>query len=290
MTDPNAAEVLERDGPEAIIDAEEKASAEADKAGGADPEADAAKTDEEIHRRKGGYLRKLEKKDEQIAILVEALRKVGGMPAEAAKETKTENPDEPPKKPIRPKITDFDDLAKFDAAVDAYEEQRDKYAQDLVKHELKQADKARQAQGQQKEAAQGWEKKISEARKMHADFDEVAFSEDTPLSLAMQDAIIDSEHGTEILYHLGQNQAEAARIAKLSPIAAIREIGKIESRIADTNKAEPEDKEPPATASRAPRPPQPVRRQSSVNSEPDDKDEYSTWLRKREAQLKARNG
>ncbi len=106
------------------------------------------------------------------------------------------------------------------------------------------------------------------------------------MSDAMRDAIVTSELGALVAYELGKNPDEAERIARLNPIAAIREIGKIESRIAGTKPAdEVEDKEPPPATTRAPRPPSPVRKTTSVNTEPDDKDDWKTWERKRLAQL-----
>jgi hypothetical protein len=52
-----------------------------------------------------------------------------------------------------------------------------------------------------------------------------------PISRAMHETIIESEHGPELAYHLATHPDEAARIAKLSPLAAARELGKIEAAI-----------------------------------------------------------
>jgi len=83
-----------------------------------------------------------------------------------------------------------------------------------------------------------------------ADYYEVTRSEDLPISLAMAEAIAESEDGPALAYHLGKNPEIAADIANLSPFAAARELGRIEERlIAEREKAK-------ATAvSKAPPPP-----------------------------------
>lgn len=285
MTDPNAAEVLEQDGPEQKVTAEE-ANAKGVQPGDADP-TDAELNDAETHpKKKGGWLRKLERLREENAILIDTLRKVGGKPAEAEQKDKQPNPDDPPTKPVRPKIGDFDDFQKYDAALAEYEQKQEDYLDQKLAFRLKQEESVKAQRTQQAEVANGWAARVAEAKKQYADFEEVAFSEDTPMNEVTMNAIVTSDLGAEIAYYLGQHPEEAERINGLAPIAAVREIGKIESRIADQKSAAAEeDKEPAATASRAPRPPQPVRRQSAVNADPDDKDDYKTWLRKREAQL-----
>jgi hypothetical protein len=47
----------------------------------------------------------------------------------------------------------------------------------------------------------------------------------------MARAIQASEIGPDVLYHLGTNPKEAARIARLDPILQAREIGKIEVQL-----------------------------------------------------------
>jgi hypothetical protein len=71
------------------------------------------------------------------------------------------------------------------------------------------------------------------------------------VALGLKEAIAQSDNGHELLYYLGKNTDEALRIAKLSPIAAAREIGKLEAKIAAT---------PPVTkTSSAPPPINPVK-------------------------------
>jgi len=67
----------------------------------------------------------------------------------------------------------------------------------------------------------------------HDDFMEIISSTEN-ITEMMVAAAADSDHAHEIFYHLGQNHAEAERLANLKSFAAVsREIGKIEARFID---------------------------------------------------------
>ncbi len=72
---------------------------------------------------------------------------------------------------------------------------------------------------------------FAEGAKAYDDFDEVAGA-DFPVTDAMSSAILDSEKPHEVMYHLGQNPEEAERISKLGPVAQIREVTKLEAKLA----------------------------------------------------------
>jgi hypothetical protein len=116
-----------------------------------------------------------------------------------------------------------------------------------------------------KAKAETWQTRVSEATAELADFAAVAQNPDLPITSVMAEAITDTDIGPRILYHLGKNPAEAARIAKLSPVAAIREIGKIEAALTAADvAADSEDSEleaPPVkkpVVSKAPAPHKPL--------------------------------
>jgi hypothetical protein len=70
---------------------------------------------------------------------------------------------------------------------------------------------------------------LNSARTKYSDFDEVALNPSVPISQEMWEASMGDNLG-DILYYLGKNPAEAARIATLNPIAQAKEIGKIETK------------------------------------------------------------
>ena len=70
-----------------------------------------------------------------------------------------------------------------------------------------------------------------------------------PISIAMAEVIRESEVGPKLLRHLANDKAEAQRVYTLSPLAAARELGRIEATILAT----PAPK-PPNRVSKAPEP------------------------------------
>lgn len=133
----------------------------------------------------------------------------------------------------------------------------------------------REHQDRLKSSAKTFEERAEKFREKHDDFDDVAFDE-FPVTPSMTEAILDSEMGPELLYHLGQNPKEAARIARLSPYAAAREIGKLEVKLST-----PTPKKP----SNAPDPINPVGGKEKVVTDMD-KVPVSEWMKRRREQLK----
>lgn len=283
MADQNTSDVLIQDGTKPQDNAEELAAAAAVQAGEVDPQANADLVDDEIEKGKrlGGWQRKIKKLQEHNEILIEALRKGGGNAQ--AQQTQAVQEDKPP---VKPKIADFTGTDAWEK----YEEAKDKYFEDLTDFKSKKAVDSYRAETQQRSHQQtiqdGFAAQCAEAKKEFADFESVAFSEETLMSDAMRDAIVTSDFGARIAYELGKNPDEAERIANLNPVAAIREIGKIESRISSTKPAAEDDKEDPPAASSAPRPPTPVRRATAPQRGLRDDMPYKDWLKEREAELK----
>lgn len=74
-----------------------------------------------------------------------------------------------------------------------------------------------------------------EARKIHTDFDDVrAKVEGTPADMVPQfvtNYVVDSEKSGQVAYFLWTHPEESQRIAKLSPIRGIAELGKLEAKL-----------------------------------------------------------
>lgn len=77
---------------------------------------------------------------------------------------------------------------------------------------------------------------VEQSTKKWADFEQVVSNPSLPslrqVHPAVLDAVAYSEHGGDILYFLGKNPAEAVRIASMNPVHAVRELGKLEAKIA----------------------------------------------------------
>ena len=113
----------------------------------------------------------------------------------------------------------------------------------------------REQEAQQK-IIQSWAQKVQEAKADLPDFDDLVASSDVVVNNAVRDAILESDVGPQILYHLAENNDLAKRIASLSPNAALREIGRLEAKFdvkVDTKQTAP------VVRSKAPAPIQPIR-------------------------------
>ena len=119
----------------------------------------------------------------------------------------------------------------------------------------RQVAQAREQEAQQK-IIQSWAQKVQDAKAELPDFDDLVASSDVVVNNAVRDAILESDVGPRILYHLAENNDLAKKIASLSPNAALREIGRLEAKF----EVKPETKQTaPVVRSKAPAPIQPIR-------------------------------
>ena len=114
---------------------------------------------------------------------------------------------------------------------------------------------AKQAQERQK-VIETWASKVQAAKASMPDFDDIVASSDVVVNDDIRDAILESDVGPQILYHLAENDDVAKRIAGLTPKQALREIGKLEARF-EVKETKPEPT--PITRSKAPAPINPLR-------------------------------
>ena len=163
-----------------------------------------------------------------------------------------------------------------DPAIDYDEEAFDKANRD---YEIKQgvqsalAEQSAKAQAEQQKAEQ--EKAIStfnqRANAMgKSDFDVKAQSIPN-LPAGVADAIMQSEDGAEMVYHLGSNLEKAEALANMTPASAMMELGRISAQLS----AKPEIK-----TSAAPDPITPVKSGSALSSDISDDMSMSEWMSK----------
>jgi hypothetical protein len=81
-------------------------------------------------------------------------------------------------------------------------------------------------------------------------------SSDVVVSDDIRDAILESDVGPKILYHLAENSEFAKKVASMPTRAALKEIGKLEARF--------EAKAEPVVKSKAPAPVTPLKAVSGV--------------------------
>jgi hypothetical protein len=187
-----------------------------------------------------------------------------------AKQVEELRPKAAPEDPGAPRLENFDDIEKYAAAKAKHESDRV-----LKEHTAKQhAETQKQAQTR---LVEGWEAKADRASSKYDDFEEVVgdIKPTTPWAMA----IMEADNGEDIAYHLGKNLKEAQRIAALPPLAQIREIGKLEAKLA----AEPIK---PKAPSKAPAPITPLSGNAPAdNATPSEKDDIGDWMKKRSKQV-----
>jgi hypothetical protein len=231
----------------------------------AEKQEDSHDDDAEPKKVKGGFQRRIdeltrqrEEERREKDRLLSLVERLSGNERQKPQETQ-------PQGTAEPKREDFDDYEQY---LEARAEFRAVRALDarLQQQEAQRAQQAQQTE-QHKQAAT-WNARLAEARSRLPDFDDVT-SADVPITQNMSSAIMDSDKGAEVAYYLAKNPAEAARIAALSPIGQVREIGKLEDRV----------QAKPVKFSSAPDPIKPVGARSSGGDPLSDKLPLDQWAK-----------
>jgi len=124
-------------------------------------------------------------------------------------------------------------------------------------------DLQRRADEAQQKVISSWANKVAAAKAEIPDFDDMVASSGVAVSDPIRDAILESDVGPQILYHLAKEDDLAKRIASMSPYAALREIGKLEAKF----EKQPETKASnPVGKSKAPPPISPIRNAGNANN------------------------
>lgn len=177
-----------------------------------------------------------------------------------------------------PKLDDFDDYEKYLSAKFRYEAKQEYAEQKRLDEETAtkaQRERTVQEQHQKLVEKQSALRKMTEAaEKKYPDFYDKVFNQpNLPITPIIGEAIIESDVGQDVAYYLGTHPAEAERLSKLSPTAALREFGKIEASLSKQQ-------------SSAPQPINPLNgKKGSDDSKIGPKEDYETFLRKRNKQL-----
>ena len=184
-----------------------------------------------------------------------------------------QQPQEPKQEAAKePRREEFDSYEDFlEARQDYKVEQR--LAKEAEKQQARESETVQQRQAQ--EFAERRDSLVDNGVDAYPDFEEVALDEELPITQTMADALIHSESGHDLWYHLGQNPQKAERIAGLTPVQQVYELGRLEASLKVSKKP-----------SNAPPPPKPV---GTRNEAPNAlRDDLSTdeWIKRRTKQLR----
>ncbi len=148
------------------------------------------------------------------------------------------------------------DPAKFETHAAFVEALTDwKTDQKLKDHDQK-AEKAKMVTEQGK-VVSAYAEKVKTFSEKTSDFQDVLSEvDDIQLSPAVREILLTADNGPELAYELAKNREEYARVCKLPSLAAAREMGKLEARLAKTSSP---DGKTELKTTKAPQPLAPVR-------------------------------
>jgi hypothetical protein len=145
--------------------------------------------------------------------------------------------------PTKPKLEDF----TGDGAWERYEAAKDQYHEDNAAHKAQQAveqyksenekaTKEQEAEKTRKAQEETFMKRVRKSMEDHDDFEEKAFAKDLPIpqGSVIDRWILERELGAEVLYALGSDRKELARISALPPLDQAAELAKLELKISGT--------------------------------------------------------
>ena len=183
-----------------------------------------------------------------------------------------------------PRADQFDDAFEYAKALAEWSAEKALYDRD-------QQDLNRKAEEERQQVLKTWSEKLQKAKPNLADFDDIVNSTQVVVSNEVRDAIIESDVGPEILYHLASLDGEEAEKFQALPMSkALREIGKLEARFEkqEANQEEAVRSKPVAQKSKAPAPLSPIRATGSAMDTPIDSDgefhgSFQAWKAARKA-------
>ncbi|MFM1990187.1 MAG: Vibrio phage VvAW1 [Pseudomonadota bacterium] len=210
--------------PQVAIDAESTTATE-------DASAGATDNDDQDAERPGNVSRNLQKRIDRLTRsryeaeararhLEEQLRNVQQQQEQSpARQT--------PDQPIR-----REDFETYEEYIEARAEARavKRMREEVARQEAAQRQAASQAHAQSVQAQ--WIERVESARDKFDDFDDVMNGAKDDLPPHILEALIYSEDGADIAYHLAKNPKELDRLAKLHPVAATRELQRFADKVA----------------------------------------------------------
>jgi hypothetical protein len=260
---------------------EEAKNLEASDASNATEGSEDSVTDEGERKRKSGFQRKVDKLTRKAA---DARREAEFWRAEALKTRDQKSEEKPLKQESapngRPKPDDFD-------SHDGYVEALVEWKADQKLKAKDQSEKEARLKAEQEKQFSAHVERVETFKKNHPDFDELMEEvDDIPMSLGMQQALLDSENGPELMYELAKNRKEYERINSLPAFSLARELGRFEAKLAKESSANNEVK-----TTKAPAPIKPVGGMAASGTRKniyDPDTSFADYVRLRREQLKRR--
>lgn len=163
-----------------------------------------------------------------------------------------------------PRADQFDDAFEYAKALAEWSAEKALYERD-------QQEANRKIEEERQKVIKTWSEKLEKAKPNLPDFDDILASTQVQVTDEVRDAIIESDVGPEILYHLASlDGEEAEKFQALSTAKALREIGKLEARFEKQQNSEESavKSKPVVQKSKAPAPLSPIKATGSAMESP----------------------
>ena len=157
---------------------------------------------------------------------------------------------------VKPQPHQFNDAFEYAEALAEWSTE-----QALINRDKQEAE--RRAQEERNKVLDSWNKRLNDAKADLPDFDDMVASSDVVVSDHIRDAILESDVGPQILYHLAENPELADKLNSGSPISALRQIGRLEAQF-ERKEAPVAESKPSVARSKAPAPINPIKTGSGV--------------------------
>lgn len=243
---PEQNESSESDTEEKEADKEEK-----DDARETEDDSESNESDKEKPKKKGGFQRRIDK--------LNARNTAAQQEIEYWKQQALKGAGEPKKEPVdsKPEVAEGKpNPDKYDTHAEWAEALADWKVEQKLKERDQQLEKSK-LKTEQETVLKAHTDRVKSFVAKTTDFEDVLTEVDhIPVSPTVQQIIVTSENGPELMYELAKNPKEYERICSLPPLAAARELGKIESKLSSQSKdtKKPETKK----TTKAPEPISPV--------------------------------
>ena len=112
------------------------------------------------------------------------------------------------------------------------------YAEKLAEWSVDNALKNSKAADERQKVLTTWQQKLESTKAELPDYDELVNSSDVIVGDHIRDAIIESDVGARILYHLAENPEIAAKLSGMSMSSSLRELGRLEAKFEKASPAQ----------------------------------------------------
>lgn len=157
--------------------------------------------------------------------------------------------------------------------------------QRLAKREQEQAEA--RAKAEREQLVKGWQEAQQRARAEIEDYDDVIKGSDVQLPGHLHQAILESDVGPHLAYYFAKHPDEAKRYGAMTPTKALRELGRLEDRLAEDADDEPAAKPSPKTQVETSKAPPPTARVKDARAvDPGPAQSFEEYRARRQAEMK----